>query len=180
MIRHGGSDQSRALAEDGRAWHHAKRPTRCRLALPARRRGVVPATLRAHWSPAQIAGGLVRESPEAPEMRVCHETSDRSLCVQTRGALKRERTAPLRPRRPRRRSKRATKAGQTRSAAGDYQVLLAAHDMECSMSGVGRAARPKARNCARERTDEILMPELAEVHVVIPTCVTLDEAYNRW
>ena len=136
-IRHGGSDQSRALDADGRAWHHAKRPTRCRVALPARRRGIDPTTLRAHWSPAPIAGGLVSESPEAPEMRVSHETSDRSLCVQPRGALTRERTAPLRPRRPRRRRTRATKAGQTRYAAGNYQVLLAAHDMECSMSGVG-------------------------------------------
>ena len=65
-IRHGGSDQSRALDAAGRAWHHAKRPTRGRVARPARRRGIDPATLRAHWSPAPIAGGVVRESPQAP------------------------------------------------------------------------------------------------------------------
>lgn len=72
ISRNGGSQQYRALDADGRAWQQAKRPKRCRLARTASLR--VIGKLRANWSPAQIAGWLMREYPDHPEMRVSHET----------------------------------------------------------------------------------------------------------
>ena len=99
------------------------------IAPPVRRRAVHALTsheregisrgLSAGTSVRSIAGWLVSEYPEAPEMRVSHETIYRSLFVQTRGALKRELTAHLRTRQPMRRSKRATTAGQTRGQIVD-------------------------------------------------------------
>ncbi len=119
IIRNAGPDQYRALDADARAWRHAKRPKRCRLATTAPLRATVAAKLRANWSPAQIAGWLVTEYPDDQSMRVSHETIYRSLFVQARGVLKRELTAHLRTRRPMRRSKRATKAGQARGQIVD-------------------------------------------------------------
>lgn len=119
IIRNAGPNRYRALEAEARAWQQAKRPKRCRLATTVRLRAVVTATLRANWSPAQIAGWLVIEYPETPSMQVSHETIYRSLFVQARGALKRELTAHLRTRRPTRRSKRASKVGQTRGQIVD-------------------------------------------------------------
>jgi IS30 family transposase len=67
----------------------------------------VQARLAAGWSPAQISRRLVREFPDDPEMRVCHETIYQAIYVQGRGALRRELASCLRTgravRRPRRR-----------------------------------------------------------------------------
>jgi IS30 family transposase len=86
----------------------ARRPKTAKLAANKRLRDVVQARLKLKDSPEQIAGRLVLDFPDDPEMRVSHETIYQSLYVQGRGALKRELTACLRTgraiRKPRRRA----------------------------------------------------------------------------
>jgi IS30 family transposase len=53
-------------------------------------RAVVEAKLALCWSPQQVAGWLPLAFPEDPVVRVSHETTYRSLFVQSRGALRRE------------------------------------------------------------------------------------------
>ena len=64
----------RSGAADAAAWARACRPKPCKLATNRRLREVVEVRLGEDWSPQQIAGWLVRESPDQPEMRVSHET----------------------------------------------------------------------------------------------------------
>ncbi len=59
-------------------------------------RRVVQEYLVQHLSPEQIAGRLILDFPEDPEMRVSPETIYQSLYIQARGGLKRELTAHLR------------------------------------------------------------------------------------
>ena len=87
IIRNAGPHRYRALDADARAWQHARRPKRSRLAIPEPQRITVAAKLRAHWSPAQIAGWLVNVFPDDSSMRVSHETIYRSLFVQARGGF---------------------------------------------------------------------------------------------
>ena len=76
-----------------------RRPKVAKLARCPRLRAVVEAKLELRWSPQQIAGWLVLEFPDDPEMRVSHETIYLSLFVQSRGALRKELTRYLRMRR---------------------------------------------------------------------------------
>jgi transposase, IS30 family len=69
--------------------------------------------LRRRYSPEQIAGRLRRQFPDRPEMWVSAETIYQSVCVQSRGALKRELTRCLRTGRALRRACR--QATQRRS-----------------------------------------------------------------
>ncbi|WP_121193549.1 IS30 family transposase [Motilibacter peucedani] len=101
--RAGGRDADRALDADAAAWAAACRPKQCKLAAHPRLRAVVQDRLREDFSPEQVAGWLVRQFPDEPEMRVSHETINRSLFVQSRGALKKELTQHLRTRRAMRR-----------------------------------------------------------------------------
>jgi IS30 family transposase len=82
-------------------------PRAAKLARDLRLRGEVARRLRLRESPEQIAGRLVLDFPDDPEMRVSPETIYQSLYVQARGGLKRELTAFLRTgrsmRKPRRR-----------------------------------------------------------------------------
>ena len=117
--RNAGPNHYRAVEADARAWRAAKRPKPTRLAWHRPVRVVVATKLQAQWSPAQIAGWLVTEDPDDSRLHVSPETISRSLVVQARGVLTRERTAHLRTRRPMRRSKRASKAGQTRGQIVD-------------------------------------------------------------
>jgi IS30 family transposase len=73
-----------------------RRPKASKLALNAELRTVVEAKLEKRWSPEQIAGWLVDEFPDDPEMRVSHETIYLSLFVQSKGALRKELTRHLR------------------------------------------------------------------------------------
>jgi IS30 family transposase len=73
-----------------------RRPKASKLAVHAELRAVVEAKLEKRWSPEQIAGWLVEEFPDDPEMRVSHETIYLSLFVQSRGALRKELTRHLR------------------------------------------------------------------------------------
>ena len=82
-------------------------PRAAKLATNLRLRREVQGRLRLRESPEQIAGRLILEFPDDPEMRVSPETIYQSLYVQARGGLKRELTAFLRTgrsmRKPRRR-----------------------------------------------------------------------------
>ena len=52
----------------------------------------VQALLRAHWSPEQIAGILVRGFPDAASYRVSHETIYSAVYLVPRGELRKELT----------------------------------------------------------------------------------------
>ena len=86
----------RALAAQARAEDRARRPKTAKLAADAELREWVQARLEQRWSPEQISVMLAAEFPGRAEMRVSHETIYQSLCVQGRGALRRELTASLR------------------------------------------------------------------------------------
>jgi IS30 family transposase len=86
----------RATTAHARAFERASRPKPAKLATNARLRELVQDDLRRRYSPEQIAGRLRRQFPEEPEMWVSTETIYQSLCVQSRGALKRELTRYLR------------------------------------------------------------------------------------
>ncbi|MFI5707616.1 IS30 family transposase [Kribbella sp. NPDC051620] len=79
-----------------RAERLARRPKTAKLAANQLLRDEVQARLKLKDSPQQIAGRLVLDFPDDPEMRVSHETIYQSLYVQGRGALKRELTMCLR------------------------------------------------------------------------------------
>ncbi len=119
VTRNGGRRRYRAAASDRAAWARAARPKRCKLATNDRLREAVAGKLGEDWSPQQIAGWLVREFPDEPEMRVSHETIYLTLFVQSRGALKRELATHLRTRRMMRRSKSHTARGHGRGQIVD-------------------------------------------------------------
>jgi IS30 family transposase len=119
VTRNGGRDRYRAAAGDEAAWARAGRPKRCKLATNQRLREAVAGKLSEDWSPQQIAGWLVQEFPDEPEMRVSHETIYLTLFVQARGALRRELATHLRTRRMMRRSKAHTARGHGRGQIVD-------------------------------------------------------------
>ncbi len=110
--RNGGYACYRAAAAEQRAWHEARRPKRCKLALNRRLAQAVAAKLRDRWSPEQIAGWLKRVHPGDESNQVSHETIYRSLYVQARGALKKELIQHLRTQRTMRRSRSGNKGGE--------------------------------------------------------------------
>ncbi len=112
--RNGGRRNYRAQKAEEKAWHRARRPKRCLLAINDRLRDLVAEKLKADWSPEQISGWLGKEYPEDGTMRISHETIYRTLFVQARGALKRELLAHLRSRRMMRKGRHASTAGQGR------------------------------------------------------------------
>lgn len=114
VARNGGVTGYRATEADERAWDHARRPKRCKLACHCRLRQIVARKLQQHWSPEQIAGWLRRTYAEHPSLQVSHETIYRSLFVQSRGVLKTELVKHLRSGRLMRHGARATTAGQPR------------------------------------------------------------------
>ena len=117
--RHGGSAKYRASRADAAAWHNARRPKVCRLALQPRLRELVESKLRADWSPQQIAGWLVKTYPDDPSKHVSHETIYKTLYVQARGALKHDLVAHLRRSRGYRQSRQAAKAPERRGQIVD-------------------------------------------------------------
>jgi IS30 family transposase len=102
----------RAVAAQAQAEARARRPKTARLAGNARLRGWVQGRLEERWSPEQISAMLEAEFPEAPEMRVSHETIYQAIYVQGRGALRRELASCLRTGRALRKPRR--KAGERR------------------------------------------------------------------
>jgi len=104
--KYGGYDRYRAAVADENAWVRARRPKRCKLANNPRLRRTVVGKLRSNWSPEQIADWLNRAYPENEHYRVSHETTYRSLYIQTRGVLKKELLRHLRSKRTMRRPRR--------------------------------------------------------------------------
>lgn len=68
--RHGGVLLYRATAADKQAWHCARRPKQCWLALNAVLRRVVSEKLGSDWSPEQISRWLLMTYLTDPEMHV--------------------------------------------------------------------------------------------------------------
>lgn len=113
VARHGGRERYRASLADRKAWHWARRPKPCRLALNPHLRHLVAAKLALRWAPEQIASWLKLEFPTEESLRVSHETIYRSLFIQARGVLKKELKEHLRTQRKMRRSKLATPRPRT-------------------------------------------------------------------
>ncbi|HSN43640.1 MAG TPA: IS30 family transposase [Propionibacteriaceae bacterium] len=86
----------------------ARRPKPAKLSTNLPLRSEVQARLTKKDSPEQIAGRLVIDFPNDPEMRVSHETIYQALYVQGRGGLKRELTACLRTGRKLRKPRRSS------------------------------------------------------------------------
>ena len=78
------------------AYQRASRPKTAKLATNTALRERVQDDLKQKYSPEQIAGRLVKDFPNDPEMRVSHETIYQSLYLQARGGLKRELVKNLR------------------------------------------------------------------------------------
>jgi IS30 family transposase len=95
--RNGGVAGYRAAKADARAWDWARRPKRCALALNGRLRFIIASKLSQEWSPVQISGWLSFTYPDDESLHVSHERIYKSLFVQSRGVLKKELQAHLRP-----------------------------------------------------------------------------------
>jgi IS30 family transposase len=109
--RNGGRQAYRAAPSDQRAWDCAKRPKLCKLTFNDPLCQLIARKLRRKWSPQQIAGWLKHKYPDEEQKRVLHETIDRSLYVQIRGAMKKELQRCLRSPRAIWRSRHATQKG---------------------------------------------------------------------
>jgi IS30 family transposase len=109
--RNGGRNAYRAAVSDQRAWDCARRPKACKLSFNEALCRVIARKLRLKWWPQKIAGWLMGRHPNEEQERVSHETIYRSLYVQTRGVLKKERQQCLRSPRAIRRSRHATRKG---------------------------------------------------------------------
>jgi IS30 family transposase len=103
----------RSTAAHALAYERAGRPKPAKLVTNLALRAKVEKDLEKKYSPEQIAGRLLVEFPDDPEMRVSPETIYQSLYVQSRGALKRELTTCLRTGRALRRPSR--KVGQRKN-----------------------------------------------------------------
>jgi IS30 family transposase len=102
--RNGGTQAYRAVAAEQCAWARGARPKTWRLAGNEPLRQAVTQKLQVDWAPQQIAGWLVREYENQPNMQVSHETIYRSLFVQAKSTLKKELLAHLRSKRQLRRT----------------------------------------------------------------------------
>jgi IS30 family transposase len=98
----------RAVQSDQAACDRALRAKPCKLACRLRLCRRVSVKLERNWPPRQIAGWLKRAHPDDESARLCHETTYRSLFIQTRGVLKKELLAHLRATRAIRRSRHAS------------------------------------------------------------------------
>jgi IS30 family transposase len=86
---------------------------------------MVETKLRADWSPQQIAGWLMAEYPDQPELHVSHETIYRTLYVQARGALKQELVQHLRRSRGYRQNRLAAPTPERRGRIADTVPISA-------------------------------------------------------
>jgi transposase, IS30 family len=98
----------RASIAQAAAAARARRPKPAKLSQNLRLRREVAHRLREGHSPEQIAGRLVLDFPDEPEMRVSHETIYQSLYVQARGALRRDLALRLRTGRTLRKPRRSS------------------------------------------------------------------------
>jgi len=111
--RNGGQSDYRATDADSAAWDRALRPKHCKLVESRALARIVTDKLRLQWSPEQIAGWLKHTYPSDQSQHVSHETTYRSLFIQSRGALKKELLQHLRRTRGMRRSRHYTQKTDT-------------------------------------------------------------------
>jgi IS30 family transposase len=123
VSRHGGRPLYRANEADQQAWESALRPKACLLAIHKKLRRIVASKLILEWSPEQISGWLKTQFPREDSLRVSHETIYRSLFIQTRGVLKKERIQHLRSKRRIRRSRHSRVGGQSRGQIVDSRSI---------------------------------------------------------
>jgi transposase, IS30 family len=117
------AESCRATTAHVRASERVSRSKPAKLVTNRRLRAIVKDDLAKRYSPEQIAGRLRRRFPDKPEMWVSPKTIYQSLCVQSRGALKRELARHLRAGRARRRPCR--KADEPKSRVLPDMVLIA-------------------------------------------------------
>ena len=112
------------------AEQNSRRPKDRKLESNEKLRLEVEEGLSKLWSPQQIANRLKTEHPDAPEMRVSHETIYRTLYLQGRGVLRKELAAQLRmgPRTRRRRLTHSPKSGHLRAMVNISQRPPEAED----------------------------------------------------
>ncbi|GAB3683827.1 IS30-like element ISBlo4 family transposase [Saccharopolyspora tripterygii] len=72
------------------------RPRRAKLVTSAELHDYVQGKLNEWWSPEQISNRLIRDFPDAPEMRLSPETIYEALYSQARGGLRRKTVSRLR------------------------------------------------------------------------------------
>lgn len=94
--RNGGREQYRVCKAEQRAAKLAARPKSTVFERSPRLAVYVEAKLVLKWSPQEIAGRLIIDFPDDPEMRVSHETIYQTLFVQGRGGLRKELVGGLR------------------------------------------------------------------------------------
>ena len=121
----GGGRRYRANRAESKAWERAPRPQCCRLAQHGALCDRVGAKLAQDGSPEQMAGGLKRTHPDDESWQVSHETIDKTLFVQSRGTLNKERRKPLRTQRPFRQSRQHHHRG---SARGQIMEGVSIHE----------------------------------------------------
>ena len=109
VSRNSGPTGYRAVRAERLTAARLARPRLGKLAMAPDLRLYVEAKLQQRWSPQQISKRLVLDFPDAPAMRVSHETIYTSLFVQAKGVLPGELTGQLRTRRVRRRPHRRVK-----------------------------------------------------------------------
>src|SRR5262249_20189467 len=119
IARHGGRPAYRAHDADRQAWIWALRPKRCLLAMNNELRDIVASKLILDWSPEQISGWLKNQHPGDESMRESHETVYRTLCIQGRGVVKKERMDQWRSKRRMPRSRHASEHGHSRGQIVD-------------------------------------------------------------
>ncbi len=112
LNRNGGLRSYRASTAEQAAWDRAQRPKTCKLIQNRTLARLVAIKLRQLWSPDQIAGWLKSTYPNDERRQVSHETIYKSLFIQARGALKKERLQHLRKTRAMRRSRHKTLKGE--------------------------------------------------------------------
>lgn len=106
-----------ALAADGYAQLHGKRPKPRKLACNDRLAAAVAAGLDKRWSPREISERLVMEFGDDPSMRISHEAIYQSLFMLGRGGLRKELVQALRSGRALRRPR--TRVGERRGRIPD-------------------------------------------------------------
>ena len=109
--RNGGRAGYRAFRADNRAYAMARRPKPRKLVDSAALADEVNKGLRQRWSPEEIAGRLLVDFPDRPEMRVSPETIYQTLFLQAKGRLKTELVLNLRRGRVQRRPRQRTTVG---------------------------------------------------------------------
>ena len=182
----------RASVAQAQAEQAARRPKVAKLVAQPRLRDYVQDKLscRAHYSPEQIAAGLVIDFPDDEGMRISPETIYQSLYVQGRGALRRELASCLRTgravRKPQRRPDRRRKRNEgmvliserppeveDRAVPGHWEgdLILGAHNGSAIGTLVERATRFTMLLHLADQRAETVRDAIAATITTLPAAV---------